>query len=76
MLKRAFVLTVAALLTLSCGRKQPLNFEPVRSDFVFGSLALSPVSATQQGLPPHKGLALDEMLDDYSPAGMRGQHMF
>ncbi len=77
MLKQTYVLTIAgALLTLPCGRTQSLDFEQVRSDFVFGSLALSPVSATQQGYHVHNGVALDEMLDDFSPAGMRGQHMF
>ena len=77
MLKQAYVLTIAgALLTLPCGRTQSLDFEKFRSDFVLGSLALSPVTSTQQGYHVHNGVALDEMLDDYSPAGMRSQHMF
>ena len=52
------------------------DFAKVRSDFVFGSLALSPVQATQQGYHVHNHLPLDEMIDDYSPAGVRGQHQF
>jgi uncharacterized protein (DUF885 family) len=72
------------LTILACGlgliscRKSAMvdDFAKVRSDFVFGSLALSPVQATQQGYHVHNHLPLDEMIDDYSPAGVRGQHQF
>jgi len=65
-----------ALALVSCKKHEPVDFEQVRGDFVFGSLAQSPVSATQQGYHFHKRLPLDEMIDDYSQPGMRGQHQF
>ncbi len=45
-------------------------------DFVYGSLALSPVSATSAGYHQHKGVNLDEQLDDFSAAGIDQQHKF
>ena len=62
---------------ISC-RKSPgaSDFAKLRAEFVFGSLALTPVQATQQGYHFHNQLPLDEMIDDYSPAGVRGQHLF
>jgi len=39
-------------------------------------LALSPVSATQAGYHEHNGMALDEMLDDYSTSGIETQRRF
>ena len=45
-------------------------------DFVYGSLALSPVSATSAGYHAHKGVNLDEQIDDYSAAGLDQQHKF
>jgi uncharacterized protein (DUF885 family) len=66
-----------ALGLLSCRKSTGVSdFAKVRADFVFGSLALSPVQATQQGYHFHNQLPLDEMIDDYSPAGVRAQHLF
>jgi uncharacterized protein (DUF885 family) len=45
-------------------------------DFVYGSLALSPSSATAAGYHEHKGVQLDEQLDDFSAAGIDQQHKF
>ena len=39
-------------------------------DFMYGSLALSPINATQAGYHRHKGVILDDLLDDYSPQGI------
>src|SRR5438874_1874214 len=39
-------------------------------NFVHTSLALSPSLATAQGYHLHHGILLDELLDDYSPAGV------
>jgi len=50
--------------------------EQLVSDFVYGSLALSPVSATGAGYHKHKELALDEMLDDYNSANFDSQRKF
>jgi uncharacterized protein (DUF885 family) len=77
MLKRSgLAMLVCALALVSCKQRGHVDFESVRSDFVYGSLALSPVSATQQGLHTWKQLPLDEMIDDYSQAGIHGQHLF
>jgi uncharacterized protein (DUF885 family) len=75
--KGLVVVLASALGLVSCRKgKEQVDFEPLRSDFVYGSLALSPVGATQQGYHFHKGVPLDEMIDDYSQAGIRGQRQF
>lgn len=45
-------------------------------DFVYGSLALSPTSATSAGYHEHQGVKLDQQLDDYSAAGIDKQRKF
>src|SRR5437764_8648624 len=52
------------------------DFEKLTEDLLYGSLALSPVSATQTGYHEHNGVQLDEMLDDYSKAGIETQRKF
>ena len=44
--------------------------DQVVEDFVFGSLALSPVNATAAGYHRHHQAGLDGLLDDLSPAGI------
>jgi uncharacterized protein (DUF885 family) len=70
---------VAAFLLADCKvhqGKQPPDFSRVTDDFVYGSLALSPVSATQAGYHEHGGVRLDERLDDFSPSGIEAQRKF
>jgi uncharacterized protein (DUF885 family) len=43
-------------------------FDTLIEDFTYGSLALSPAAATQAGYHEHKGVSLDEALDDYGGA--------
>jgi uncharacterized protein (DUF885 family) len=45
-------------------------FEQLLDDFVLGTLALSPTTATSFGYHVHHGAPLDDMLDDFSPAGI------
>src|SRR5712691_2366653 len=52
------------------------DFEKLTDDLLYGSLALSPVTATQSGYHDHNGVQLDELLDDYSPAGIEKQRNF
>src|ERR1700688_2145586 len=52
------------------------DFSKLSEDFVYGSLALSPVSATAAGYHEHQGIRLDEKLDDYSPGGIQEQRQF
>lgn len=46
------------------------GFEQLVDDFVLGTLALSPTNATGYGYHTHHGTSLDDLLDDFSPAGM------
>jgi len=48
-------------------------FQQLTDDFLYGSLALSPVFATSTGYHEHNGIRLDEQLDDYSAAGLDAQ---
>jgi uncharacterized protein (DUF885 family) len=50
-----------------------LQFSQVVDDFVFGSLALSPVTASTVGYHRHHGEMLEDQLDDFSAAGIRAQ---
>jgi uncharacterized protein (DUF885 family) len=52
------------------------DFSKLTEQFVYGSLALSPVSATVAGYHEHQGVRLDERLDDYSPIGIQEQRRF
>src|SRR6266404_6205414 len=66
------------LLTLT-GCKMPgeqQDFSKLTEEFVYGSLALSPVSATVAGYHEHQGVRLDEKLDDFSPGGVDATRKF
>jgi uncharacterized protein (DUF885 family) len=62
-----------ALGGLSSARATPidLQFNQVVDDFVFSTLALSPTTATGVGYHRHHGTALDDQLEDFSPAGIK-----
>ena len=53
-----------------------MDFDKLTEDFLYGSLALSPVSATGVGYHSHKGVPLDELVDDYSTGGLDQQRSF
>jgi uncharacterized protein (DUF885 family) len=71
-------LFVIAFVLLGCGtpRSSTQDFDKLTSDFVYGSLALSPTSATQAGYHTHNGVSLDEQLDDYSAASIKTSRDF
>ena len=50
-----------------------LQFSQVVEDFVFGTLALSPVTASTVGYHKHHGRMLEDELDDFSAAGIKAQ---
>ena len=54
----------------------PQDSEKLTQDFIYGTLALSPVSATQAGYHQQNGTVLDDLLDDYSAAGLEQQRGF
>jgi uncharacterized protein (DUF885 family) len=81
---RRFV-SIVLLLLAGCNAGKPTmtnntsggpDFGKLTDDLLYGSLALSPVSATQAGYHEHNGVQLDELLDDYSPAGIENQRKF
>jgi len=75
-LKTAAVVAIISI-TASCkmpGERQ--DFSKVTEDFVYGSLALSPVAATSAGYHEHNGVRLDEKLDDLSMGGVQDQRRF
>ncbi|HEY6340532.1 MAG TPA: DUF885 domain-containing protein [Bryobacteraceae bacterium] len=61
---------------MSCSRSTPPDFDKMSHDLIYGSLALSPVSATQAGLHDYNNVPLDELLDDYSAAGIEQSRKF
>src|SRR5436190_8466122 len=76
---------VILLIFVSCSTTQPTtttnkkdtaDFEKLTDDTLYGALALAPVAATQTGYHEHNGMSLDEMLDDYSQAGIDTQRKF
>ena len=77
--KAAGCLAGIALGLFTTGCKMPgeqQDFSKLTEEFVYGSLALSPVSATVAGYHEHQGLRLDEKLDDFSPGGIQEQRQF
>jgi uncharacterized protein (DUF885 family) len=52
------------------------DFSKLTEEFVYRSLALSPVSATVAGYHEHQGVRLDEKLDDFSLGGIQDQRRF
>jgi uncharacterized protein (DUF885 family) len=81
-LRVAFVLAAASVLCVT-GCKTAATAPPAKpdlskltDDFVYGSLALSPTSATSAGYHEHNGVHLDGELDDFSTAGIDQQHKF
>jgi uncharacterized protein (DUF885 family) len=54
----------------------PPAFGALTEEFVYTTLSFSPVYATGTGYHVHRGVKLDELLDDLSPAGMEVQRKF
>ena len=72
------VLCITLLICIT-GCKMPgeqQDFSKLTEEFVHGSLALSPVSATVAGYHEHQGVRLDEKLDDFSLGGIQEQRRF
>jgi uncharacterized protein (DUF885 family) len=64
------------LFAAGCGKDPSKELTGLTDEFVYGSLAFSPSSATAAGLHEHQGQKLDEMLDDFSPAALAKQRAF
>src|SRR6267154_3003085 len=77
-MKHLQTLSVALGLAVALGGSSPvratpidLQFNQVVDDFVFGTLALSPTTATGVGYHRHHGAVLDDQLEDFGPAGIK-----
>ena len=70
----AFVFALSLTNCKMPGEQQ--DFSKVTDDFVFGSLALSPISATSAGYHEHHGVHLDDKLDDLTGSGIQEQRQF
>jgi uncharacterized protein (DUF885 family) len=64
------------LLLAGCGSRQPQNLAPLADEFVYTTLAFSPVNSTAQGYHQHRGVNLDSQLDNFSPRGIAEQRNF
>jgi uncharacterized protein (DUF885 family) len=64
------VLILIAFSAVLASRSEEEQVRTLAENFVHTSLALSPSGATTQGYHLHHGIPLDELLDDYSPAGV------
>lgn len=61
---------------MSTEKQEKQDLSKITDEFVYGSLALSPVTATSAGYHEHAGIKLDQKLDDFSPAGIQDQQQF
>lgn len=67
-------IAAAAVFLCSCAKDQPRQpFADLAAEFVYTTLANSPVAATQTGYHQHNGIRLDAILDDYSPTSVQRQ---
>jgi uncharacterized protein (DUF885 family) len=64
------------LLLTGCGSQQTQNLAPLADEFVFTTLAFSPVNSTAQGYHQHRGRNLDSELDNFGPKGINEQRNF
>jgi uncharacterized protein (DUF885 family) len=72
-------LSIAASFCFLTSCKMPSekqDLSKLTNDFVYGALALSPVSATSAGYHEHHGVNLNQKLDDFSPSGIQEQLQF
>ena len=73
---RPLLAALALALSACSPSPAPESFSALSEEFVFGSLALSPVAATSTGYHQHKGQNLDSLLDDLSQPGLDRQRRF
>jgi uncharacterized protein (DUF885 family) len=72
-----FLILSLGIFAGGCSRSNPaMEFDKLTQDFIYGSLAQSPVSATATGYHVHDGVPLDELVDDVSAGGLDQQRTF
>jgi uncharacterized protein (DUF885 family) len=65
-----------ALCATLAGRSGEEQVRTLAENFVHASLAVTPSTATSQGYHVHRGMRLDELLEDYSQAGINHARAF
>jgi uncharacterized protein (DUF885 family) len=70
-----FSILMAVSATLA-GRSGEEHVRTLVENFIHETLALTPSRATSQGYHVHHGIRLDELLQDYSPAGINRARAF
>jgi uncharacterized protein (DUF885 family) len=71
-----FAALTAVTLAGCAAAPRAVDFDTLTAEFVFGSLAMSPVTATGAGYHRHGAVALDELLDDYGQAALQRQRVW
>ncbi len=74
-MRYCFVVALFAILA-GCASSGGSDFDRMSEDFVYRTLAQSPVSATAAGLHEYGGVRLDRQLDDFSPRALERQRVF
>ena len=72
-------LILTCTFSLSCGNRSESgssSLDAIAEEFVYTALSFSPIAATGAGYHEHKGVKLDEQLDDWSAAGVAKQRAF
>jgi uncharacterized protein (DUF885 family) len=76
-MRLALPLIAISLLCVSCSRSTPNGeFAAVANDFVYKTLAFSPVSASSQGLHKYNGEDFDRQLDQFTQASIQKQRQY
>lgn len=72
-MSKAAAVLVLALLAAGCRKSPSEKLSQLTDEFVYASLSFSPSAATSAGLHEYKKQKLDDLLDDFSPAGLDRQ---
>ena len=75
-MRKAFGGCALLLVLAGCGSRQPQSLTPLADEFVYTTLAFSPVNSTAQGYHQHRGKDLDSQLDDFSQQAISEQRNF
>ena len=75
-MRTLWLVLLPLLLMTTCSRKPPETFQNLTEEFVYTTLSFSPVTATATGYHKHRGIPLDEILDDYSAQALAQQRSF
>ena len=75
-MRKAIGVCFPLLLLAGCGSRQPQDLAPLADEFVYTTLAFSPINSTAQGYHRHRGVDLDSQLDNLSRQGISEQRNF